>query len=328
MSQSRVEIKVGLFVLVGLALLGFLFLKFSKGSSSFRKTYELRLKATNVGGLRPRSFVLISGVAVGTVSAIKLSPEGTNVIVLLSIFSDFKIHKDARFLIEQSGFLGDQYVAIVPTANKLEPWPPGSEVTAEEPFNLQEAARSAGGFLLRADETAKKINEIIAEVRQQVLNEKTLTNLSVAVANIRHVSEQAVTTMETLSALVQANAPVVSQSLSNVSNFSARLGDIGDSTQNLIAENREKISAAVHNIENATIMLTNILNEIQSGKGLAGTLVHNEQVATNVSHIVANLSITTSNLNKLGVWRILWKPRDAKQAAAKNPVEILRAPKN
>jgi hypothetical protein len=67
---------------------------------------------------------------------------------------------------------------------------------------------------------------------------------------------------------------------------------------------------------------------VQEGKGLAGKLLENEQVAANLSQIVSNLSITTSNLNRLGLWNILWqhKPRRASEApVAPRP---LTAPKN
>ena len=65
MEKSRLEIKVGLFMFIGLALLATLFLQFSKSTSLWRKTYELRLHAANVGGIKPRAEVLLAGVQVG-----------------------------------------------------------------------------------------------------------------------------------------------------------------------------------------------------------------------------------------------------------------------
>src|SRR5580698_8078429 len=47
-------------------------LQFSKGTTLFRRTYAIILNTSNVGGLRPRASVLLSGVQVGTVSDIKL----------------------------------------------------------------------------------------------------------------------------------------------------------------------------------------------------------------------------------------------------------------
>ena len=72
MDKSRLEIKVGLFVLIGLVLLAVLLIQFSKGTSIFRGTYELRLHAVNVGGLKQRAGVLLAGVQVGSVSDIQL----------------------------------------------------------------------------------------------------------------------------------------------------------------------------------------------------------------------------------------------------------------
>ncbi len=54
-NKSRLETKVGLFVFIGLVLLAVLLIQFSKGTSLFRGTYDLRLHARNVGGLKPRA---------------------------------------------------------------------------------------------------------------------------------------------------------------------------------------------------------------------------------------------------------------------------------
>ena len=60
--SSRLEIKVGLFVFIGLTLLAVLIIQFSKGTSLFRGTYALKLHATNVGGLKERASVLLAWI--------------------------------------------------------------------------------------------------------------------------------------------------------------------------------------------------------------------------------------------------------------------------
>ena len=119
MDKSRLEWKVGLFVFVGLVLLAVLLLQFSKGLTFFHP--HLRHPAhtpSSVGGLKTRAQVLMSGVQVGTISRIQLAPDGKSVTLTLRIYQQYQIYKDARFVIEQSGFLGDQYVAILPTKNE------------------------------------------------------------------------------------------------------------------------------------------------------------------------------------------------------------------
>src|SRR4051794_15692793 len=106
MSKSRLEWKVGLFVIICLGVLAGLLIEFSKGTTFWKKTYDLKLRAGNGNGLKARASVLMAGVQVGSVSAIKLGPEGTNVTVTLTIYDNFKIPTNSDFSIEQSGFLG------------------------------------------------------------------------------------------------------------------------------------------------------------------------------------------------------------------------------
>jgi phospholipid/cholesterol/gamma-HCH transport system substrate-binding protein len=196
MDKSRLEIKVGLFMFVSLVLLALLLIQFSKGTTFFRGTYELRLRASDVGGLKPRTGVLLAGVQVGMVSDVTLGPDGTNVLIRLRIYRDHPIHRDAHFVIEQSGFLGDQYVSVIPTDNLAPVLTNGEEVVCEKPFNLQKVARSASGFIERVDDTVKKLDAAVADVRRLVLNEQTLTNLSVTVGHMRVASEHALTTVD------------------------------------------------------------------------------------------------------------------------------------
>jgi ABC-type transporter Mla subunit MlaD len=326
MKKPRYEVKVGLFVFIGLVLLAGLLLQFSKGTTFFRSTFEILLRAPNVGGLKPRASVLMAGVQVGTVRDIRLSPEGTNVTISLRIFSQYQIHNDARFIIEQSGFLGDNYVAILPTQNLGPILKDQDTATADAPFNLQEVARSAGGFLSRIDETAKKLNEAIADVRRLVLTEQTLTNLTAAVENFRVVSEHALTAVDNANGLVVSNSPSVTEAVSNLLYFSQQVNVFAASFNNVVSTNTADIANAVKNIEYSTVVLKNLLDDLQAGKGLAGSLIRDESLATNFSQIAANLSVTTSNLNRLGLWRVLWqhKPPQA-NAAAPAP---LQAPKN
>ena len=315
MDKKRLEWKVGLFVFIGLAVLGVLLLQFSKGASMFRPTYNLYLVAKNVGGLKRHASILMSGVHIGTVSEIELNPQGTNVTITLKIYKQYEIHKDARFLIEQSGFLGDQYVAIVPTLNQDGTWQPEEHATAEEPFNLQEVARSTVGFLKRIDETTKKLDDAIADVRRLVLNQQTLTNLSDAVANIRVASERALTTVDNLNGLVVSNRASVGEALSNVVYFSEQIDNVATNLQGVITTNSVELTASMKNIESSTMMLKSMLQDVQSGKGLAGSVIENQQLATNVQMIAANLSITTSNLNRLGLWHFLWHREPPPKAA-------------
>ncbi len=306
MSKSRLELKVGIFVFVCLALLAGLLIQFSKGTLFFRPTKTIILRSTTVGGLRARAQVLMSGVQVGSVAETKLSPEGTNVFIYLKIYDEFQVRTDARFLIEQSGFLGDQYVSIDPGLCKGQVMTNNATAVATEPFNLLEVARSFSGFVQRLDETARKLNDAINDIRRTVLNEHTLTNLSYSVENLKQVSENAIRAVDNINALVSSNRAPTATAISNLVLFSRKLNDFAHSAQDLLATNGPEVHEAVENIRTLTVGLTNVLAQIQSGKGVVGSLIGNQPLADDVSHIAANFSLMSSNLNRLGFWHWIW----------------------
>jgi phospholipid/cholesterol/gamma-HCH transport system substrate-binding protein len=322
MPKSRLEWKVGLFVLIGLVLLAVLLLQFSKGSTFFRPTYRILLHSQNVGGLKAGAMVLMSGVQVGTVAETSLAEDGKSVTITLRISNQYPVHKDAKFVIEQSGFLGDQFVAILPQKNALEKFRDGGEAAAEAPFDLQEVARSAAGFIRRIDETARKLNEAIADVRRLVLNDQTLTNFAAAAGNLRAVSERALTMVDNITSLVATNGPALAQSSSNLVVFSEEINRFAGGLSGVLATNRTEIDVAVKNIESSTVVLKNLLDDVQAGKGLAGNLLRNEELSAHMSQIVYNLSVTTSNLNRLGLWGVLWKHKATRTETRSEPAPL------
>ena len=315
MEKKRLEWRVGLFILIGLVLLGVLLVQFSKGIT-FSPTYELYLTSRNAGGLKINAQVLMAGVQVGSVKGVELSSDGKAVNITLQIYKRYVIHKDARFAIQQSGFLGDQYVAIIPTNNEGAVFAGGDHATAQEPFDLQEVARSAAGFIDHIDKTAKELNDMITDVRREVLTDANLTNLSVSVVNLRHVSEEAMDTVNNVNLLFTTNAPMISESINTLNQASVELSHFAGSLNEIVDTNRPSIAMSVSNIEASTAALRKILEEAQAGKGPAGTLLRNEEMATNMAQIAHNLSITTSNLNRLGLWGILWAKKTPREKPA------------
>jgi phospholipid/cholesterol/gamma-HCH transport system substrate-binding protein len=304
--KTRLETKVGIFIFVGLLLLATLMVQFSKSTSLFRGTYTLRLHAVNVGGLKEKSGVLLAGVQVGSVSEIHLAQKGKSVLIVLRIYKDYPIYHDARFVIEQSGFLGDQYVSAIPTLNEDPVLTNDADIYCDPPFDLQEVARSASGFIQHIDETAKKLDASVTDLRQTVLNATTLGNFGVAITNMRAFTEQALDAVSQINHLVATNGSQISVAVSNFVFFSGDLTNLVDYAHEILETNNENIFAATKNLNDLTVTFKQVADDVQAGKGLAGTVLENQELATNFQDIAANLSVTTSNLNRLGLWGILW----------------------
>lgn len=116
MNKKRIEVLVGLFVLVGLSALVFLALKAANlgAFASAGDTYALTAKFDNIGGLKARAPVRSAGVTVGRVKSISLDPKTYQGLVVMEIQKGVEFPKDSSAKILTSGLLGDQYVGMEP----------------------------------------------------------------------------------------------------------------------------------------------------------------------------------------------------------------------
>ena len=322
MDKSRLETKVGLFVCLGLTLLAALLLQFSKSTSLWRGTYELHLHAVNVGGIKPRASVLLAGVQVGSVAQIRLAPDGKSVTIDLKIYKEFPIYTNSAFVIESAGFLGDQFVSIIPSTNlvamtEADKFTNGANALCIPPFNLLQVARDAGGFINRIDDTAKDLADSVKDLRAKVLNAETLSSFGTSITNLKLFTEQALDAVKGINGIVNTNGEQVSLAVSNAVKFSAGLTDLTDSAKQILATNGVTLNQATKDLAEAMNNVKQITSDVQAGKGLAGAVLQNPELATNVQTLAANLAITSSNLNRLGLWGILWSHPPASTNATK-----------
>ena len=115
MQRSKVDVWVGLFVLIGAAAILFLALQSANLLNlSFEKTYHVTAKFDNAGGLKPKAAVKSAGVVVGRVEAINFDDKTFQADVVLALESRYAFPKDSSLKILTSGLLGEQYVGIEP----------------------------------------------------------------------------------------------------------------------------------------------------------------------------------------------------------------------
>jgi len=115
MQQTRsVEIGTGLFVLLGLAALFFLTTQ-TTGNDNFSGSdfYTVTARFDNVGSLKHRAPVAMSGVTIGRVTNVRFDPELLNAEVTFVIDSQYdQIPDDSDASILTAGLLGSQYIGL------------------------------------------------------------------------------------------------------------------------------------------------------------------------------------------------------------------------
>ncbi len=141
------DLLVGCFVLAGLGALAYLSL--SVGGLSYRGSGGLPLiaKFDEIGGLKPRAQVVLSGVKVGQVKAIALD-DTYRARVGLDLDGRLKLPVDTMASIMTSGLLGDRYISLQLGAEQ-ETLKPGDEIAFTESAVILE--RLIGKLVYSAD---------------------------------------------------------------------------------------------------------------------------------------------------------------------------------
>lgn len=118
MQRSKNDVWVGLFVLIGAVAILFLALQSANLLSlSFQKTYQVKAKFDNVGGVKPKAAVRSAGVVVGRVDNIVFDDKTFQAVVTLALETRYVFPKDSSLKILTSGLLGEQYLGIEPGAD-------------------------------------------------------------------------------------------------------------------------------------------------------------------------------------------------------------------
>ncbi|HOW89577.1 MAG TPA: MlaD family protein, partial [Elusimicrobiales bacterium] len=163
------ETKVGLFVLIGMAMLGTAI--FLLGDYSFQSYYPIYVEFQDVTGLPDKSVVKLSGVEVGKIDDIGL--QGDRVRVRLAVRDGVRIYADARFLIGATSMIGSKFLQIDQGSASAGLLKPGDVVRGSDELPIDRAMAKAVSDIqsfvheLRGDGSmARNLNEILVNLRE------------------------------------------------------------------------------------------------------------------------------------------------------------------
>ena len=136
MEKAKLELIVGVFVLVGILCLGYLSIKLGKLELIGGNVYEVVAQFTSASGLKPGSAIEIAGVEVGRVRAIILKED--RAAVTLAVDDSVKLYTDTLASIKTRGIIGEKFLALSPGGGG-DPLKPGDTIRdTESGLDLEE----------------------------------------------------------------------------------------------------------------------------------------------------------------------------------------------
>ncbi len=136
MGKPKLELIVGVFVLIGIVCLGYLSVKLGKLELIGGNVYEVVAQFNTASGLKAGSSVEIAGVEVGRVRSITLNED--RAAVLLAVNNTVKLYTDTIASIKTRGIIGEKFLALSPGGGG-DPLKPGDTIRdTESGLDLEE----------------------------------------------------------------------------------------------------------------------------------------------------------------------------------------------
>jgi phospholipid/cholesterol/gamma-HCH transport system substrate-binding protein len=262
MVSSR-EVKVGLFVILGLVFVGLVVFLIGDERQVFSSKVSFRAIFDNVEGLKSGSSVRMGGIDVGTVDKVGYAEDSSDsrLHVKFSVVKTQagRIRADSRVKIESKGFLGDKMISISAGSPKLPAVAPGGTIETEaDTKDLQSALSRVGSITAKAE----KIMENLDATTSSFADPKLQQNLKSSVESLSHILHS-----------VDQGPGYVSKLL-NDGNEAARLSATID-----------RLAETANQLEHTLQAVAAITERVEKGPGLVHELIYDETSAKSVAQI-------------------------------------------
>jgi phospholipid/cholesterol/gamma-HCH transport system substrate-binding protein len=315
MATKRIDnVKLGIFVLVGLVMLIFALYMVGKDTNLFSRNYVLKVRFDNVSGLMVGNDVRYSGIQVGTVKRLTLL---NDTIIEVTMLVDEKmkiyIHKSDIASIGTDGLVGNKLINITPGKDK-------SQLAGDDDILKVKPSINTDEMMEVLNKTNKNIAVISEDLKStvqrlnnstafwKILNEKSLPdNLKSALSNIRNAASKADNAMLNIrNATVKADDMVadLQNVVQNLKNGKGSLGGILQDTALLVNLNAavDKIKIVGDNASDLANELNSLTDgvkqDINSGKGTMNAVLKDSALVQKLNKSLEHIEQGTDNFNQ------------------------------
>jgi phospholipid/cholesterol/gamma-HCH transport system substrate-binding protein len=304
------ELRVGLFVLVGLLILAF-GIFYVTGQGVWGPKYRLNTFLPEVAGLATGAPVRLDGVEIGNVDRISLVPREHgkapdklhNVEIGMRLDRRYQndILTDSAATLVTEGLLGNRYVNIQRGYTGV-PLKDGQAVPGGSEKNMTEVVERSADVLAHLQDLSGQIQDILADVRQGrgtigklLTDDQAYKHLNSLLAKGDQIASTVQSGQGTIGKLVMTDEmgnkveTTVDQVNTILADLRAQKGTLGKLLYDPTLYDQAKDAISKSN---------SLLGDVRAGKGTVGKLVTDETLYNKLRDTSSNLSEATSKLNK------------------------------
>jgi len=287
-----VETKVGLFFLIGLAILGVITFRVANVSEYFQPKAYYTVFFPSASGLNPDDPVAVAGLKVGKIKSLELKETG--VLMTLTIDPKIRIRRDAIASVAWGGLLGNRYIDIS-LGKPDQPWlEPGSEIPVGPTIELTDV-------LFKLNAAATDFQDMLKTSGAGSKVQTVLENLTKASSDIAKVTEDIRERRGTVGKLIGSDElynkaiSIADDLKGSAANVRKLLGDNNERLNTII----EKLDAAIPEAKDAFSSIKKLGDEANSGKGVVAALLNDQKMAQDLRSSMTRLGSTLDRLDAI-----------------------------
>ena len=280
------QVRVGIFVLFGLAVQGFLIMNSTGDFNPFQKKLRLRAHFAAADGLREGSEVQIAGVRIGKVDSVQLLPpdveDDAMIEAQMTVDHDLngrpiteRIRTDSTAqLITVSLLANDKLINITPGTAKGDPVEENYVLESRTSTTIGNLTETGNELLDQIKSLSIPANEILSKANRgegtlgKIINDESLyRNLDTTIAEAKTSIKQLQVTLEKVNS--------------------------GEGTAGRLINDKE----LYENLNRSVLQIESITSEIRAGRGTAGKIVYDDQLYIETRAAINEMRTAANKIN-------------------------------
>ncbi|MFT7232057.1 MAG: phospholipid/cholesterol/gamma-HCH transport system substrate-binding protein [Cyclobacteriaceae bacterium] len=266
---------------------------FLKGNDFFSPTNKYYVIYDNVDGLNKSNPVIINGLAVGRVSAIRLlQDQANNVLVEIDIDETVVLGKTAQAALSNTDFLGSKGI-ILTVGDLNQPIVPGDTLEAIVDRGIGEIIDSAAPIANTLNTTITRVNEILIGLKGS--GEK----INATIGELQIMTEN-------INAMIGANRKSVNQIIASTNYLLENLNDKVDMLTPLMEKSETvldslgsiNINRTLAGVDTVLFNLNETLLYFKESQGTIGKLMNEDSVYNNLNKLLVDLDKLTIHFDQ------------------------------
>jgi phospholipid/cholesterol/gamma-HCH transport system substrate-binding protein len=316
------ELRVGLFVIIAIALLIFLILQAS-GDISFARKIRLKAQFLTAEGLRPGGEVRLAGVRIGKVDEVRLLPPTDNpnnpkveAVLALDSKIDGKavtdlVRTDSKAQLATPSLLGsDRIINITPGTSLGNPVQEGQTLPTTTEGGMAQLTESGNELVGQLNELSTQVTDITRKINEGqgtlgrfVNDEAFYDNLNITIRETQGIMRQLRSGNGSAGKLI--NDPALYNNLNGItlqlqgisSDLRAGRGTAGKllTDETLYNEARSTISR----LDASVNQINGIVTDIRQGRGTAGKLLTDEALYNDARAAIARFNTSAERIDNI-----------------------------